>query len=378
MPGCINLLHDHRLCRRQALAGLAALGAGALLPSGALLAQPPGGAARRLDFHHHFASPSQREFLSGGKRPAWNDMPNVLSQYDPERGIEEMDRNDVATAFMSCSSPGVFTGDDFLVSRTQAILRAREMNDYGAKLVSDYKGRYGLFAVLPLPDVDASLREIEYALDVLKADGVGLLTSYVNHWLGDKLFEPVFEELNRRHAVVFVHPTDTTCCHSIGGANPSLIEWLTDTARCIMSIVFSDVRVTPIPPLKDNDPLRPSPATRYPNIKFVWSHAGGSLIGVATRLVGDISDAALALPVEENSRLYHLRRFYYDTAGSANALMLQALSKLVGTTQIVFGTDYPYQPINGAVSGLSTCGFSAHELRGINRENAIRFLPKYA
>jgi 6-methylsalicylate decarboxylase len=122
---------------------------------------------------------------------------------------------------------------------------------------------------------------------------------------------------------------------------------------------------------------QPSPATRYANIKFIWSHAGGSLIGVASRVVGNISAEALARPAEPNSHLYHVRRFYYDTAGSANELMLQALKKLAGSSQIVFGSDFPFGTIVNIVDGLRTCGFSPDELRGIDRENAVRILPKY-
>ncbi len=126
-----------------------------------------------------------------------------------------MDAAGVATAFLSCTEPGVWFGDDFAQERQEAIALSRDMNDYGARMTSDYKGSFGLFAVLPLPDIDASLREIEYAFDTLRADGVGLLTSYGAIWLGDPVLQPVFDELNRRNAVVYTHPTDATCCHAL-------------------------------------------------------------------------------------------------------------------------------------------------------------------
>ena len=119
------------------------------------------------------------------------------------------------------------------------------MNEYGARMVADYKGRFGLFAVLPLPDIDASLREIEYAFDTLKADGVGLLTSYGNMWLGDVRLRPVFDELNRRGAVVYTHPTDAPCCHSLANASPATLEWFTDTARSIMSLIAENAGAVP-------------------------------------------------------------------------------------------------------------------------------------
>jgi predicted TIM-barrel fold metal-dependent hydrolase len=234
-------------------------------------------------------------------------------------------------------------------------------------MMADYKGRFGLFAVLPLPDIDASLKEIEYAFDTLNADGVGLLTSYGNIWLGDDRLRPVFDELNRRNAVVYSHPTDASCCHALlPNTSPGTIEWQTDTARAIFNVINDSGGTT-------------SMATRYPNIRFVWSHAGGTLIGLMNRFVGsaNLTPQALARTPAPNSRLHHLRRFYYDTAQSTNPLQMTALKGLVGAGRIVFGADYPYSTIVNHVEELKTVGFSAEELRGIDRDNAVRILPKY-
>jgi len=359
--------------RRAFLQGLAGLGAGGLLSTTHLWPQASGANPRRLDLHHHFASDRLKKRLAEGKRQGWD----TFQGYSPAKAIEAMDAAGVATAFLSCSTPGVWLGDDFGPEREQAIMLTRDMNEYGARLVADHKGRFGLFALLPLPDIDASLREIEYAFDKLHADGVGLLTSYGNHWLGEKLFEPVFDELNRRNAVVYTHPTDAPCCHSLANANPATLEWLTDTARSIMSMVAEDPRAVTG---GGRGTEQTSPATRYANIKFIWSHAGGSLVGVASRVVGTVSADALAGQPRPNSRLYHIRRFYYDTAVSANPLLMQAIAKLAGASQIVFGSDFPFggsAPILSIANGLQTCGFSAAELRGIDRENAVRILPKY-
>jgi predicted TIM-barrel fold metal-dependent hydrolase len=249
-------------------------------------------------------------------------------------------------------------------------------------MMSDYKGRFGLFAVLPLPDIDASLKEIEYAFDTLKADGVGLLTSYGDIWLGDDKLQPVFDELNRRNAIVYTHPTDATCCHTLATANPVTVEWLSDTGRSIHSMLNEapPFHGGPIPAGargRGNAPTRMSAATRYANVKFIWSHAGGSLIGIASRVVGNISADALSKPAPQNSKLYHIRRFYYDTAGSTNPILMQGLKMLAGSSQIVFGTDVPYGTPANIAKGLETCGFSAEELRIIDRENALKILPKY-
>jgi 6-methylsalicylate decarboxylase len=237
------------------------------------------------------------------------------------------------------------------------------MNEYAAaKIVGNYKGRFGLFALLPLPDVEGSLREIEYAFDTLKVDGVGLLTSYDNKWLGDGSFAPVFDELNRRKAVVYTHPLEASCCRNgVQGVTPQTLEYPTDTTRTLMSLVAGNT------------------ATRCPDITFIFSHAGGTLVSIAGRFLGaQVTAESLAKPVEANSRMHHIRRFYYDTAGSANPVQMQSLKLLVPASQIVFGTDFPFANPAATVAGLETSGFTQEELRGVYRGNAAKFLPKYA
>jgi len=307
--------------------------------------------------------------LAAVKRQGWD----TFQSYDPNRDLEAMDQGGVSSAFLSVSTPGLWAGDEFAPERDRAISLARDMNEYGARMVRDYKGRFGLFAALPLPDIDASLKEIEYAFDTLHADGVGLLTSYGNHWLGEKVFEPVFDELNRRQAVVYVHPTDAPCCHSLANANPATFEWFADTARSIMSMIAAGGPAV----VSGRGTAEPSPATRYANCKFIWSHAGGALIGVASRVVGAVTEKDLSGTPPVNSRLYHIRRFFYDTAGSANPIAMQGIRKLAGTSQIVFGTDYPFGNAAAIAEGLHSVGFSDAELRAIDRENALRILPKY-
>jgi predicted TIM-barrel fold metal-dependent hydrolase len=236
------------------------------------------------------------------------------------------------------------------------------MNEFGARTVSDHKGRMGLFAVLPLPNIEDSLREVEYAFDTLKADGAGLLTSYGNHWLGDATFRPVFDELNRRRAVVYTHPIDASCCQDIQpDVNPPTIEYNTDTARTIFSLIVNDA------------------ATRYANIRFIFSHAGGTMPSLVERFgIGAPDTIAdnLAHLAEPNSRLYHLRRFFYDTAQSTNPVQMQGLKLIAGAQQIVFGTDYPFGSAAKHLAGLEKCGFSAAELQGIRRANALRLFPR--
>jgi predicted TIM-barrel fold metal-dependent hydrolase len=347
------------LSRRDFLAGAAAAGMGA---ASALRAQ--GANPRVIDCHHHFTAPGYIKALGakqGQYRQGFTPYFNlgVLTSYSPAKDIELMDQEGVATCVLSCTTPGIWFGDPEESARL-----AREMNEFGAKMVSDYKGRFGLFALVPLPTIDASLKEIEYALDTLKADGVGLMTSYGNRWLGDPTLRPIFDELNRRKAIVYTHPIDAPCCTGVlPGVNPTTIEYNTDTARTIFSLISSDA------------------ATRYSDIKFIFSHAGGTMTSLIERFgVGapDVINDNLAGTAAPNSRLYHLRRFYYDTAQSVNVVQMRGLKTIVGASQILFGTDYPFVTAARTLSGLVKCGFSASELQGIYRGTAAKLLPKYS
>jgi predicted TIM-barrel fold metal-dependent hydrolase len=279
------------------------------------------------------------------------------TRWSPEQSIEDMDRGGVAASIISITNPGLWFGDD-----AQARRLARACNDYGANLVSRHPARFGLFAAMPLPDVDATLREIEYAYDTLKADGVGLFTSYGDRWLGNPAFRPVMEELNRRKAVVTVHPTAADCCRNLDyspGAGPSSIEYGTDTTRAIMGIAFN------------------GDAVAFPDIRFIWSHAGGSVPFLAGRIERAGSRAGDVLP---NGFVAELKKFYYDTAGAANRGALVSLLDLVETTQIVFGTDFPPGGTSADIAeALQEIGlFSENDLRAIDRGNAARLLPRFA
>jgi predicted TIM-barrel fold metal-dependent hydrolase len=295
-----------------------------------------------------------------------NGAPGPLRlEWTPAKSLEAMEQAGVDAALLSCNIP---FGDDPVAARDDVLRVTREMNDLGARTASDHSGRFGLLGALPLPDVDASLREIEYVFDTLKADGVGILTNYGGRWLGDAAFQPVFDELNRRRAVVYVHPITAPCCHDLlpdtGSHN---LEWNTDTSWAIWNMI--------------NDgqfgPSRVSSATRCPNVTFIWSHAGGTLLGLIQRFLGAASSADdLAQTPEPNSRLYHLRRFYCDTAVSANPIHMTALKSLVRSSQVVFGSDFPFVSPLDTIQGLQRSGLSADELRGIEGENALRIFPR--
>ena len=339
------------LARRKFLVSAAtSLGVAVMVRGGRLSALQTTASPRpnRIDVHHHFAPPAWVAEVKG--RPLLN---AANTKWSPAQSIEDMDRGGVAAAVVSITNPGLWFGDRAATNRL-----ARACNEYGAKLVQDHPTRFGLFAAMPLPDVDATLKEIEYAYDTLKADGVGLLTSYEDIWLGNPMFRPVMEELHRRSAVVHVHPTAANCCRNLEyGLGPGSIEYGTDTTRAIIGVTFS------------------GDAARFPNIRFIWSHAGGSAPFLAGRIDGASGAAKDRLP---NGFVAEAKKFFYDTAGAANRGALASLLELVSPAQILFGTDFPPGGSSSEVARLlaELRMFDSSALRAIDRENAVRLLPR--
>jgi len=313
-----------------------------------------GGATKRLiDVHHHIIPPfylaENRERIAGSRggqiTPAW-------IEWTPEKALTAMDQHSVAVAVLSLSSPGVWFGNVQEARNT-----ARRSNDYAAELGRKHPGRFGLFASLPLPDAEGSLREIEHAFEVLKADGIGLLTSYNDKWLGDPVYLPVFEELNRRKAVVFVHPTTPTCCQALmPGVATVVAEVPHDTTRTVISLLYSGT------------------LARFRNIRFIFSHAGGTLPVVAGRII-NYAPRQLAEHAP-NGVEYEFKRFYYDLAISGNRPAFAALAQLVSMSQILFGSDHPYRPLAESAQGMMNFGLSAADLRAIGWDNALALLPQ--
>jgi 6-methylsalicylate decarboxylase len=348
------MLHSNDITRRAFLsAGAAALGESFITGASAQADRGP----NIIDVHHHISPSSFTTALINhklGERP--------MLDWTPARSIEDMDKAGVARSVTSITTPGVWFGD-----RDEARRLARECNDYGAKLRSDFPGRFGLFASLPLPNVDDSLREIEYALDHLKADGIGVMTSFGDKWLGDESFNPVMEELDRRKSTVYTHPSVANCCRNLlPDVHYSVVELATDTTRAIASLLFSGA------------------INRFPNIRFIFSHAGGTMPFIYQRLTAyPFLDKALGLNKGIEAKvpggvLKALQSLYYDTAQAAHPMAMEPLSKLVSAKQILFGTDFPFRTASDHVKGLSQCGFRTEELADIYRGNALRLMPQFA
>jgi predicted TIM-barrel fold metal-dependent hydrolase len=364
------------ITRRNFLTGLGGV-AGALVLESACttVARSAQASARRIDVHNHIWPP---KYVSIAKDN--NIAITVANGWTPAKAIEDMDQAGTAAALTSITAPGMWFGNKELARRL-----ARESNDYAAQLARDHRGRFGMLAALPLPDIDGSFREIEYALDTLKADGICMFTVYQDktagiedRFLGHAMFAPVYQELNRRKAVVYTHPKDADCCQNLVPEIPATtIEWGTSTTRTIASLIFSGT------------------AARFPDIRWIFSHAGGTtpflierfLNGTAEEVVpGVVTKGAGGTGAVGSNRtanapngvLYELRKMYYDTAQTANPIAMQALRTLVPVSQIVFGTDFPFRTTIETARGLTTCGvFSPPELKAIDRDNAVRLFPRF-
>ena len=322
----------------------------------------------RIDVHHHIVPSEYAATLSasGVNGGGGIDFP----PWDPQSSLSMMDRQSIATAITSLR-PGVYFGDCALARDL-----ARRFNDYSADLVHSYPQRFGAFATLPLPDVDAALLELEYALDALHLDGVGLLSSYEGQYLGDPAFEDVFTELNRRKAVVLVHPAVPPNERVSPIPLPvGTLEFVFDTTRAVLNLVARGTLM------------------RYPDIRLILSHAGGTVPYLAERIAAAESISRVVpmgheipwnmqgeIVRETQNVLDSLRRLYYDTALSAFPSVFRSLQELVQPSQILFGSDYPWADEMIAaftIRGIENYdGFDNQIRRTIERENALALFPR--
>ena len=335
--------------RRKFLTGMTALGAGALLPGCQTAGtQAAGAKPYRIDVHHHIAPPAYSAALKS--------MMRGHAKWSPQASLEDMDKSGIATSITSLINPGMqaWSGD---VEGARKM--AREANEYAARLSRDYPGRFGSFASIPFPDIEGSLREIEYAMDTLKADGIYLWTSYGGKLLGDPDFFPILEELNRRKIAVYTHPATPACCAKVmPWISINAIEGPVDTTRTMISLVFQ------------------GGAHRYPDIRWIFSHSGGVTPFLLSRFERHMIDAKDAKEKAPNGPLHELRKFYYDTAQGNHEGALLALLKLVPPSQVLYGTDFPFRDGAEVIGGLAKHGFSSGDLRAIDRDNALRLFPK--
>lgn len=311
---------------------------------------------KRIDVHHHVIPPAiTKTFekrgitkVAGAEFPAWT----------PEKSLDVMGTNGIETALLSHAAPGVYFGD-----KAEAIALARSCNDYTAEVIAKHPGRFGFFAVLPMPFTAEACAEAIYALDTLKADGIVLLGSTDGKFLGDPSFDELMAELNRRKTIVFVHPNIHETSTKIGLTIPAFfVEFLCDTTRAATNLIFSGAM------------------ERYPDIRWILSHAGGFLPFIAWRLSLAMGIPPLAQNMPQGV-LNYVKRFYYDTALSPSPFAMAALKELVEPDHILFGSDFPFAP--AIVTDMETKALAELKMfdeatkAGIDRAHALKLFPKY-
>lgn len=348
-------LDRRRLC--TALASTAACGLG--MHSSLALTERTG---LCIDVHQHYLPEFYRQAAAAAGLSQPDGIPG-LPKWDVQSALDIMDRRNIGTGVLSISSPGVHFGD---VVAAQSLARA--VNEAGAKAVSMHPKRFGLFASLPLPDMDVSLRELEYALDTLHADGIALETNHRGIYLGDARFEPLFNELNRRGALVFIHPTSPYCPTCQGTDKPGLrypapmLEFMFDTTRAITHLILSGT------------------LQRNPKVRIIVPHAGAALPTLSDRIVGIIPALGIKNTPSGAQVLEQLRGLYYDLAGLPVPKMLDALLMTTTTDHLLYGSDWPFtvEPVVTHLRELfdATPRFDAATRQMIVRDNALKLLPR--
>lgn len=304
----------------------------------------------RIDTHHHFYPPAYQK--------AWLDyedkrnIPHFTQQvsWSVESALADMDVAGVKKAMLSmASTPGVW----FDLPLEDINKMVRSCNDFAAQMIQDHPGRFGLFATLPMVDVKSTLEEIAYVFDVLKADGVGLQTNYGDKWAGHQDYAPIYEELNRRKALVYFHPLAANCCGRLNtGTFPAVLEAPHDTSRAVVSLLLAGAFV------------------KHKNIRWLFSHAGGTIPMLAGRINYFHGNAKNVNDFAPNGIEAELRKLYYDTANATYPASMAALLKLVPASQVVYGSDYPYLPMNTQVNALHELGLSKATIDMIEHKNA--------
>ena len=297
--------------------------------------------------------------LGDGKDAGTNIPIGFIPPWSPAGAIAIMDQYGIATSIVSMPDGGTHFDD------ATNITRARQLNEYLANLVSTTPSRRGSMAVLPLTTIDGSLAELTYALDVLKMDAVSLPASVKNVYLGDAQFDPLFEELNRRKATVFVHPVQPPAGLPLNlGLNQSILEFPFDTTRMILNMITSGATL------------------RFPNVKMIASHGGGTFPYLLTRIqtiVPVTGSGPGRAPLTPAQILAGAQFFYYDLTSATSIAHLTALAQIVPTSQLLMGFDIPFLPqatIAPTIQDVLTWKpFKGDDVKRIFHDNAAALFP---
>jgi predicted TIM-barrel fold metal-dependent hydrolase len=311
----------------------------------------------RIDVHHHILPPDFMAWLAENHSD-WTGGPDV-PQWTPEKGIRIMDSNGIAAAIASVV-PGIYWGDTTAASKW-----ATHCNEYAADVRRDYPKRFGAMATLPLPDTAAACKEAEHALDTLGLDAVILFASHGNQYLGDPAYDELMHELDKREAIVLIHPNTAPPGSDVPKLHLpyAIVEFMMDTSRAVTNLLFSGV------------------FERFPRIRWIVAHAGAMIpyIGWRVRL-GEINPKLRA--AVPKGTIHYLRQLYYDTALSASEPTLAALREFAQPDHLLFGSDYPFVSetlIKEEVAGIENSKVLDDRLRrAIDRDNALKLFPRFA
>jgi len=339
------------LSRRSLLLSGAALASATAAPLGASATASAGvssQSAGRIDVQFHFSPAFYTDMVKQTKHI-------TTDRWSVEAALAYMDKNHVAAGIMSVSTPSV----DF-VEAAESVALARRLNEAAAQVVRDHPTRFGSFAALPMQDVTATLAEIAYCLDTLNMDGVCMMSNVRGRYLGHESFAPIFDELNRRKSVIFVHPTDPA---DMGQLNVATVaEWPFDTCRAAIDLMYSGT------------------IRRCPNVRIILAHAGGALPIVARRVeeMSTIFSAAKP-PLTMQETIQTVAAFYYDLAISAHENAIGALRAVSTLNNVLFACDWPFAPdraVEMNVKGFEALQLTSGERHAIERGNASRLFPR--
>jgi 6-methylsalicylate decarboxylase len=309
----------------------------------------------RIDVHSHFLHQDHMNEEAARLNMAHGLSREKLLGWSKDVLLETMEKNNIDAAIGSMSTPGVWYGD---VNASRRL--ARQWNDNSARLVQEAPGKFGMFAVIAPPDIDGALVEMDYALETLKADGIGMFTNYDSKYPGDPAFAPVYEELNRRKATLFFHPTVSISGRVLPGIMPQMIEFPFDTTRAIVSVIMNGA------------------ITRYPYITWIFSHAGGATPMLSARIDRMLNRR------EERNELYRegareqMRKMYFDVAGASSQGVVSTLRELMPLDHILYGSDAPFVAPGDELEELDHASFTPADRKKIEHDNPLRLFPRFA
>jgi 6-methylsalicylate decarboxylase len=289
---------------------------------------------------------------------------NPWADWSVSEQLELMDQSGIAASVNSIASPGVWFGElDF------AVRLARECNEDSARMVADHPDRFGAFAILPLPDVGAAIREAEYALDTLKLEGICLLTHVDGRHLGQPEEDELYAELDRRNAVVFIHPLRNQATNMPVYNYPSgMTELVLDTTRAVHNLLWNGV------------------FGKFPNIRWIMPHGGGTVPFLVYRMSAMNNRPKVAEHLTDGNVAKTLRGLYYDVAEICAPAPLKCLMEIAEPSRILFGSDFPFSRHRTPVRDVETMitafeafdGWDAPTRRGIESRNALKLFPRLA